>query len=153
MNRIHQPPFPGSNPADATAVAEECPLVDQGFESLSVELRCIADALLDPTSGAEARGKAVERLIQFANALAQKGADAMTPVAPDTRRAFASLSPREREIFAALGEGLTVNDIAMRLNRSPKTINNHRTHVMHKLKLRNAAELTRLAIRLGIATL
>ncbi len=57
------------------------------------------------------------------------------------------LSRREREILTALAQGRSVHEIAAVLCRSPKTVNNHRTNILHKLKLRNTAELTRLAIR------
>lgn len=60
------------------------------------------------------------------------------------------LSRREREILVALAEGETVQQIAHRLSRSPKTINNHRTHVLHKLGLRNSAQLARFAIAAGL---
>ena len=60
------------------------------------------------------------------------------------------LSAREREILVALAEGETVQQIAHRLSRSPKTINNHRTHVLHKLGLRNSAQLARFAIAAGL---
>jgi len=57
------------------------------------------------------------------------------------------LSKRELEILTGLAYGQSVHEIAALLNRSPKTVNNHRTNILHKLKLRNTAELTRLAIR------
>ena len=63
---------------------------------------------------------------------------------------LARLSTREREILVALAEGETVQQIAHRLSRSPKTINNHRTHVLHKLGLRNSAQLARFAIAAGL---
>lgn len=116
------------------------------FANVSAELRHIADALLDPVNGDEAKQKAARRLIQLSCSLAGD----MVPA--ERRRAFASLSPREHEIFAALAEGRTVRDIAVRLHRSPKTVNNHRTHLMQKLKLRTTAELARLAIRLGVVS-
>ena len=112
----------------------------------SAELRQIADTLLDPANRYEARKQAARRLAQISRAL-----DDTVPA--ETRRAVGSLSPREREIFAALAEGLTIRDIAARLHRSPKTVNNHRTHVMRKLKLRTTAELTRIAIRLDIVSI
>lgn len=112
----------------------------------AAELRHIADALLDSVHGQQMKQRAARRLIQISREL-----DDTVPV--ETRRAVASLSPREREIFTALAEGLTVRDIAVRLRRSPKTVNNHRTHLMRKLALRTTAELTRLAIRLGLVSL
>jgi two-component system invasion response regulator UvrY len=60
------------------------------------------------------------------------------------------LSPREFEVFRMRAEGLSVNDIAQLLNVSPKTIGHHNTHLKQKLGAVNDAELTRLAIRLGV---
>ena len=62
------------------------------------------------------------------------------------------LSARERQVLAALAEGETVQEVAHRCNRSPKTINNQRTNVLRKLGLRNTAELTRFAIRTGLVS-
>lgn len=63
-----------------------------------------------------------------------------------------SLSPREFEVFRLLADSKSVNDIAELLNLSPKTVGHHMTHVKTKLKVSNLADLTRLAIRLGIIT-
>jgi pimeloyl-ACP methyl ester carboxylesterase/DNA-binding CsgD family transcriptional regulator len=47
--------------------------------------------------------------------------------------AFASLSPREREILALLAEGLANADVAERLAISDKTVRNHVSNVFDKL--------------------
>ena len=60
------------------------------------------------------------------------------------------LSEREFEIFRLLAEGHTVVNISEDLHLSPKTVSNHRTHIMHKLQATNIVELTRLAIRNGL---
>lgn len=62
------------------------------------------------------------------------------------------LSPREFEVFRLRAEGLSVNDIAGLLNVSPKTIGHHNTSLKQKIGAANDAELTRLAIRLGVIT-
>ena len=63
-----------------------------------------------------------------------------------------ALSPREFEVFRLRAEGLSVNAIAELLNVSPKTVGHHNTSVKQKLGAANDAELTRLAIRLGVVT-
>lgn len=63
---------------------------------------------------------------------------------------IAGLSPREFEVFRLRAEGKSVNEIAMLLNVSPKTVGHHNTSVNQKTGAGNSAELTRLAIRLGI---
>ena len=61
-----------------------------------------------------------------------------------------NLSTRQFEIFCMLAEGRSVVDIARDLNLSPKTVNNHRSHILTKLQLNNSVELSRFAIRHGI---
>lgn len=63
---------------------------------------------------------------------------------------FARLTPREFDIFILLAEGLTVAEIADKLNISPKTVGVHHTRILQKLALGNVAQLTRLAIRDGL---
>ena len=70
----------------------------------------------------------------------------------DDGERLAELSPREFEVFRLRAEGKSVNEIAGMLNVSPKTIGHHNTSVKQKLGLANSAELTRLAIRLGLVT-
>lgn len=65
-------------------------------------------------------------------------------------RLIAGLSPREFEVFRLRAEGVSVNDIAELLNVSPKTIGHHNTRMKQKLGVASDAELTRLAIRLGV---
>ncbi len=59
------------------------------------------------------------------------------------------LTKREYQIFCILAEGRSVSEIAQLISISPKTVGVHQTNLMNKLKLKNAAELTRLAIRCG----
>ena len=62
------------------------------------------------------------------------------------------LTPREFEVFRLLADSKSVNEIADILNLSPKTVGHHMTHIKEKLGISNIAELTHLAIRLGIIT-
>ena len=57
------------------------------------------------------------------------------------------LTKREFEVFLRLAQGESVAEIAQVLCISPKTVGVHQTNIMKKLELRNAADLTRLAIR------
>jgi len=60
-----------------------------------------------------------------------------------------NLSEREFEVYCLLAEGHTVIDISKQLHLSPKTVSNHRTHIMQKMQAKSIVELTRLAIRKG----
>lgn len=51
------------------------------------------------------------------------------------------LTPREREIVAAVREGLTSKEIARALGLSPRTVETYRSRLMEKLCARNSNEL------------
>jgi DNA-binding NarL/FixJ family response regulator len=63
---------------------------------------------------------------------------------------YGALTAREREVFHLVAEGKTTKEIAGLLDISVKTADNHRTRVMDKLGVRNAAELVRYAARKGL---
>jgi two-component system, NarL family, response regulator NreC len=58
---------------------------------------------------------------------------------------LSGLTDREHEIFRLIGIGLGTSEIAVKLNRSVKTVEAHRANLKTKLGLRNALELTRFA--------
>jgi two-component system, NarL family, response regulator NreC len=77
-------------------------------------------------------------------------ADAIQVGAPAPDDPYGSLTDREREIFQLVVEGRTSAQIATTLCISPKTVENHRTHIMEKLSLHSVAELLRYAARHGL---
>ena len=56
------------------------------------------------------------------------------------------LSDRELHVFQMIGTGLTTNEIAKNLGRSPKTIEAFRERIKAKLDFENAAELKESAL-------
>ena len=62
------------------------------------------------------------------------------------------LSEREREILDLIAQGLTDRDIGVRLFISASTVRSHLDRIGEKTGLRRRAELTRLAIDLGIVS-
>jgi FixJ family two-component response regulator len=68
-----------------------------------------------------------------------------------TRQALRSrldkLSPRELEVARLIVEGLPNKTIGQRLDISERTVQVHRLHVMEKLGIHSAAELTQLILK------
>ena len=65
----------------------------------------------------------------------------------------AILTSREREILQLIAEGMTAKAIAAHVFLSIKTIETHRRNIMQKLNMRSTADLTKYAIREGLASL
>jgi DNA-binding CsgD family transcriptional regulator len=62
----------------------------------------------------------------------------------------ARLSPREREVLAALAEGLSNNELAERLFISERTANRHLSNIFTKLGVHNRTAAARIAIDAGV---
>lgn len=69
------------------------------------------------------------------------GGSASADAPPHTR-----LSDREFEVFRALVAGEGMSDIAIRLRLSVKTVSTHKTRILQKMDMENAAELVRYAV-------
>jgi DNA-binding NarL/FixJ family response regulator len=63
---------------------------------------------------------------------------------------YGPLTPREREVFHLVADGKTIKETAKELGISVKTAENHRSRLLAKLGVRNAAELVRYAARHGL---
>ena len=61
---------------------------------------------------------------------------------------FESLSARQREVMELAIAGLSSKEIGIRLNISPKTVENHRAWVMERMGARNVADLIRKAMKI-----
>jgi len=75
--------------------------------------------------------------------------------APGEQRAAApaathSITEREREVLTRIALGNSNKVIARELGVSPKTVEKHRSNLMRKLQLHNAAAITMFAIRNGM---
>jgi len=102
-------------------------------------------------SAPEELTQAVSNIIKGENYLSIDVADSCSnPEVKSDEEKIKCLSEREFEVFCLLAEGMRVVDISQDLHLSPKTVSNHRTHIMHKLNASSIVELTRLAIRDGL---
>ena len=61
------------------------------------------------------------------------------------------LTPRQREVLQLVAEGRSAKEIASVLSVSVKTVEFHKSGIMRTLALRTTAELTKYAVRHGIA--
>ncbi|MGW4506598.1 response regulator [Streptomyces sp. NPDC004436] len=73
-----------------------------------------------------------------------------TAPAPEKAAAVASLTPREREVLSALGEGLSNAEIAERLEMAEATAKTHVSRLLGKLELRSRLQAAVLAQELAL---
>jgi DNA-binding NarL/FixJ family response regulator len=78
--------------------------------------------------------------------------DYVRHVPTDRSTAFASLTPREREVLQLVAEGKTTKEIAGCLHVSVKTIEAHRAQIMDKLQIHSIAGLTKFAVHEGLTS-
>jgi len=70
--------------------------------------------------------------------------------AAGTLDVYEALTNREREVLQLAAEGHTSTTIAGKLFISPRTVEIHRSNLMHKLGLRSPTDLIRYALQRGI---
>ncbi len=88
-------------------------------------------------------GAASQELIA---ALENKGSKGRTVI----NNEYGQLSSREQEVLRMIAEGVPARDIAERLFISVKTVENHRTNILHKLGLKSTVDLVKYAARIGL---
>ncbi|WP_166265521.1 response regulator transcription factor [Marinobacter caseinilyticus] len=69
------------------------------------------------------------------------------------RERYTNLTPREQQVFRLVVSDLPNKLIARQLKISPRTVEHHREHVMHKMQAHSATELLTMAMLCGIREL
>lgn len=96
----------------------------------------------------------IEELIQAMEARLKRQAQESSPPRDDQAlfdELANTLTGRELEVLALIGHGLVTKDIAATLKVSYRTVSVHRTNIMRKLNLHNAAALAALANKASMA--
>jgi len=120
--------------------------------------RLIVRAMENGASGYLLKESAAERLTEAVRAVA-KGDVYFGPGIPKTvlRRLsrggddpYNRLTSREREVLQLVAEGKTSRKIAEVLNIAVKTVDTHRSRLMHKLNIHDQSALVKYAFKRGI---
>jgi len=69
----------------------------------------------------------------------------------ELQRRYASLTAREREVFALVAAGSLNKQIALKLGTTERTVKAHRGQMVQKMQADSVAELVRMADKLGIS--
>ncbi len=127
--------------------------------SMHQELQYAVRAIKSGASGYLTKESAPLQLLQVLRKIAAGGAFISADVAEQLAMgsmqgagvaAHEKLSDREFEVFRLIAIGVSVTDIAARLNLSAKTISTHKSNLMQKMGLNNQSELIRYALKHGV---
>ncbi len=155
--------MPGLNGLEATRqLKKRLPQIKILILTMHAEKEYIFKILQSGASGYLLKGSAIEELITAIHAVDRGESYLSPPISksiieeyvgggPNTRSTTQSqpLTTREREVLQLIAEGHTSKSIATYLSLSSKTIETHRSHIMQKLNIHNAAGLIRYAIQKG----
>ncbi|MBI5907914.1 MAG: response regulator transcription factor [Burkholderiales bacterium] len=128
--------------------------------SMHQELQYAVRAIKSGASGYLTKESAPDQLEQAIRKIAAGGAFISAEVAEQLALGampgsealpHESLSNREFEVFRLVADGVSVTEIAARLNLSVKTVSTHKANLMHKMGLHNQSELIRYALKHGLA--
>lgn len=95
-----------------------------------------------------------ERILEAVGAAlsSSREADRQRQLTVQAQAKVAALSPREREVLAALVEGKANKVIGYELGISPRTVEVHRANLMEKLGVRSLPEAVRIGLAGGVGT-
>ena len=150
--------MPRLNGLDTAArLRERLPDARVIFLTMNADPDVAAKALAEGAKGYLLKNGAASELRTAIDA-AMQGRTYITPlIAADVLAAsqapasdFARLTPRQREVLQLLAEGLTMKEIAARLDLTARTVAHHKYTLMESLGLESNADLVRFAVRNGL---
>lgn len=141
----------------AAAIRQSYPYTKLLALSRHAEKAYVQQMLVAGATGYVLKQTAAEVLIEAIRAVAHGGQyldpavgdKTMDAPAASSASSDATLSPREQEIVTMVAYGHTNKEIAALLGIAVKTVEAHKTNVMHKLDLVSRAELVRFALSKG----
>jgi len=86
----------------------------------------------------------------FSETFQKAMADALTAPESDVDAKGATLTDREKEIAVLLAKSYSSKEVAVKLDISAKTVENHRTNLMRKLGVHDVAGVIRFVVRQGL---
>jgi two-component system response regulator FixJ len=118
-------------------------IVMTGHADVPLAVRAMKAGALDILEKPFKNELLIER-VQAALALARQKAELLSNKKALEKR-YNGLSDREREIFALVAAGHSSKEIGRQLDISPRTVENHRAHLMKKMRAENLTALIRMS--------
>ncbi|MEX0660163.1 MAG: response regulator transcription factor [Balneolaceae bacterium] len=126
-----------SNSADLMYLNQSLKAGVNGYLTKNISSKKLIEAIESVHKGERVFSKSVSKLIvgKYADLAKKTGG---------TKKS--AITKREKEILALIVDGYTSSQIAKILHISPRTVETHRSNLMHKLDIKNTAGLVRFAM-------
>ncbi len=151
--------LPGMNGVEVLEVLRKrMPRLRVIFFSGCVQEQMIAQAVAQGADGYVLKTQPLKSLLEAVKRVCDGGKYFEPSLTRQNKRmailpGWQSLTKREREVARLIAEGNTTKEAAGRLGISVKTLDKHRSHMMQKLGVHDAASVTRYAISVGLISL
>lgn len=159
--------MPKMNGLDAAQQLKKLlPAVKIVFVTMLSEPTYVTEAFRLGASGFVLKQSAASELVTAVEQVLQNRRFISSHVAPEVRESVllhpqgapregfsGRLTSRQREVLEFLAKGHTTKEIARRLAISAKTVEFHKSKIMHELGIHTPAELTKYAVAHGISSL
>lgn len=116
-------------------------------------LKAGASGYLSKDSPPEMLFQAIQKIYAGSRFMSPTLTEHLTTLLVDERKSqpHENLSNREYQVFTMIAEGMSVSMIAVKLQRSVKTVSTHRAHILEKMNFSSDLNIIRYAILNGIA--
>ncbi|WP_088227425.1 response regulator transcription factor [Desulfosporosinus sp. FKB] len=143
----------------AERIKRDCPEIKIIILTMHKNEEFVARAYQSQVSGYVLKDNALEELLKAIRIVQSGGIYLSTDITSTVVAGFVKnfnlkkgepdelISSREREIIQLLAEGNSNKQIANMLNLSLKTVETHRSNIMHKLEFKSLADLVLYAVR------
>ncbi|KLU64458.1 MULTISPECIES: response regulator transcription factor [Desulfosporosinus] len=143
----------------AERIKRDCPEIKVIILTMHKNEEFVARAYQSQVSGYVLKDNALEELLKAIRIVQSGGIYLSTDITSTVVAGFVKnfnlkkgepdelVSSREREIIQLLAEGNSNKEIATMLNLSLKTVETHRSNIMHKLEFKSLADLVLYAVR------
>ncbi|MGC7870628.1 response regulator transcription factor [Desulfosporosinus sp. SYSU MS00001] len=143
----------------AERIKRDCPEIKVIILTMHKNEEFVARAYQSHVSGYVLKDNALEELLKAIRIVQADGIYLSTDITSTVVAGFVKnfnlkkrepdelISSREREIIQLLAEGNSNKQIATMLNLSLKTVETHRSNIMHKMEFKSLADLVLYAVR------
>lgn len=123
----------------------------EGYICKTAQINDIGNAIRTVTTGSHFYGKSVSKMIL--DICVSRSADQSHKKSKKQQQQqndSSELTQREKEVVQYLCDGYSAKETAEKMHLSYRTVETHRSNILHKLGFSNAAELIRYAVKSGL---